>query len=264
MKEFLGMGGYQRVPEGFLSWQHLLFVGSLLALMFVLSIWLGKRNRSLTDKQKNRPLIYAAFLIDGIELLKIVGFCYRDYSFEPILRCLPLFLCSIPLIAIPLAAFTKGSVREASLDFVGIFGILGAVFGNIGAAQNYNAYPVLSIDNVCSGLTHTISGFASLYILISGLGKMKKKNIGITFGILFGFCIAAYIANVTIPYNYMFLMAGDGTPYDILYNLVGGSKVFYPLGVVLWFVIYIVLLCWLQYLVSRKKEAARELETANV
>jgi len=235
-----------------------------LALMFVLSIWLGKRNRSLTDKQKNRPLIYAAFLIDGIELLKIVGFCYRDYSFEPILRCLPLFLCSIPLIAIPLAAFTKGSVREASLDFVGIFGILGAVFGNIGAAQNYNAYPVLSIDNVCSGLTHTISGFASLYILISGLGKMKKKNIGITFGILFGFCIAAYIANVTIPYNYMFLMAGDGTPYDILYNLVGGSKVFYPLGVVLLFVIYIVLFYWLHYLVSRKKEAARELETANV
>ena len=264
MKEFLGMGGYQRVPEGFLSWQHLLFVGSLLALMFVLSIWLGKRNRSLTDKQKNQPLIYAAFLIDGIELLKIVGFCYRDYSFEPILRCLPLFLCSIPLIAIPLAAFTKGSVREASLDFVGIFGILGAVFGNIGAAQNYNAYPVLSIDNVCSGLTHTISGFASLYILISGLGKMKKKNIGITFGILFGFCIAAYIANVTIPYNYMFLMAGDGTPYDILYNLVGGSKVFYPLGVVLLFVIYIVLFYWLHYLVSRKKEAARELETANV
>jgi len=49
-----------------------------------------------------------------------------------------------------------------------------------------------------------------------------------------------------------------------LYNLVGGSKVFYPLGVVLLFVIYIVLFYWLHYLVSRKKEAARELETANV
>jgi uncharacterized membrane protein YwaF len=147
---------------------------------------------------------------------------------------------------------------------VGIFGILGAIFGNIGAAQNYGAYPVMSLDNVCSGLTHTISGFASLYILISGLGKMKKKNIGITFGILFGFCIAAYIANVTIPYNYMFLMAGDGTPYDILYNLVGGSKVFYPLGVVLLFVLYIIVFYWVHYLACRKKEAAKEPETANV
>ena len=263
MKEFLGMGGYQRVPEGFLSWQHLLFVGSLLALMFFLSIYLGKRNRALTDKQKNRPLIYAAFLIDGIEVLKIIGFCVRDLSFQPILHCLPLFLCSIQLIAIPLAAFSKGHIREAALDFVGIFGILGAIFGNIGAAQNYGAYPVMSLDNVCSGLTHTISGFASLYILISGLGKMKKKNIGITFGILFGFCIAAYVANVTIPYNYMFLMAGDGTPYDILYNLVGGSKVLYPLGVVLLFVIYIVLFYWLFHVFAHRKDQAKSLETAN-
>ena len=263
MKEFLGMGGYQRVPEGFLSWQHLLFIGILLGLMFVLAIYLGKRNRALTEKQKNRPLIWSAILINGIELLKIVGFCVRDLSFAPILHCLPLFLCSIQLIAIPLAAFSKDRIREAALDFVGIFGILGAIFGNIGAAQNYGAYPVMSLDNVCSGLTHTISGFASLYILISGLGKMKKKNIGITFGILFGFCIAAYIANVTIPYNYMFLMAGDGTPYDILYNLVGGSKVLYPLGVVLLFVIYIVLFYWLFHVFARRKDQAKSLETAN-
>ncbi len=263
MKEFLGVGSYTRTPEGFLSWQHLLFIGILLGLMCVLSIWLGKRNRALNNKQKNRPLIYAAFLIDGIELLKIIGFCYRDNSFEPILHCLPLFLCSIQLIAIPLAAFSKGRVREASLDFVGIFGILGAVFGNIGAAQNYNAYPVLSIDNVCSGLTHTISGFASLYILIAGLCKMEKKNIGYTFGILFGFCAAAYIANITIDYNYMFLMAGDGTPYDILYNLVNGSKVLYPLGVVLLFVLYIVLFYWLFHVFERKKNQAKTLETAN-
>lgn len=264
MKEFIGMGGYQRVPEGFLSWQHLLFIGILLGSMLVLSIYLGKRNRALTDKQKNRPLIYAALLIDGIEVLKIIGFCVRDLSFQPILHCLPLFLCSIQLIAIPLAAFSKGHIREAALDFVGIFGILGAIFGNIGAAQNYGAYPVMSLDNVASGLTHTISGFASLYVLITGLAQMKKKNIGITFGILFFFCIAAYLVNIAIDYNYMFLMAGDGTPYDIVYNFVNGSKVLYPLGVVLLFVIYIVLFYWIHYLVSRKKEAARELETANV
>ena len=42
---------------------------------------------------------------------------------------LPLFLCSIQLIAIPMAAFCKGRVKEACLDFVLTFGILGAVFG---------------------------------------------------------------------------------------------------------------------------------------
>lgn len=261
MKEFFGIGGYQRTPEGFLSWQHLLFVGGLLVLMFVLSFWLGKRNRTISPKRQNRPLIYSAFLIDGIELIKIVGFCVRDGSLEPISRCLPLFLCSISLIAIPLAAFSKGVIREASLDFVGIFGILGAVFGTIGAAQNYGAYPVMSLDNVASGLTHTISGFASLYILITGMGKLEKKNIGTTFGILFFFCIVAYIANITIDYNYMFLMAGDGTPYDILYNLVNGSKVLYPLGVVMLFVLYIIVFYGLHHMFARKKE--KELQSVN-
>ena len=80
MKEFFGIGGYQRTPEGFLSWQHLLFVGGLLVLMFVLSIWLGKRNRTISPERQNRPLIYSAFLIDGIELIKIIGFCVRDGS----------------------------------------------------------------------------------------------------------------------------------------------------------------------------------------
>lgn len=253
MKEFLGIGGYTRPAEGFLSWQHLLFVGILLGAMVLLAVWLGKRNRLASSVQKNRVLIGTAILIDSLEIFKIVMLCYRDGSAEPILRTLPLFLCSIQLIAIPLAAFSKGRVREASLDFVCIFGILGAVLGTIGAGQNYNAYPVFSLDNVVSGLTHTISGFASLYIMIAGLASMKKENIGITFGILLTFCVAAYIANVTIPYNYMFLMAGDGTPYDILYNLVGGHKVFYPVSVVALFLVYIGIYYWVFYMLSRKK-----------
>ena len=252
MREFFGIGGYTRSAEGFLSWQHLVSVGIMLGLMVVLSVLLGKRNRLASEEQKNLPLIVAALLIDGLELFKIVLLCFRSGSAEPILYNLPLFLCSIQLIALPLAAFTKGRLREAAVDFVCIFGILGAVFGTIGAGQNYNAYPVLSFDNVVSGITHSISGFASLYILIAGLASMKKRNIGITFGILSGFCVAAYIANITIPYNYMFLMAGDGTPYDILYFLVNGNKILYPLSVVLLFLIYIALFYRIFYVVAKK------------
>lgn len=255
MKEFFGIGGYRRPAEGFLSWQHLLFVGLLLTAMVILAIFFGKRNRLGTDAQKNRVLVWAALLIDGFELFKIALLCYRSGSAEPILRNLPLFLCSIQLIAIPLAAFTKGRLKEAALDFVCIFGILGAVFGTIGAGQNYNAYPVLSFDNVVSGVTHGISGFASLYIMITGFTAMKKQNIGITIAILLTVCVLAYIANVTIPYNYMFLMAGDGTPYDIFYNLVNGNRVLYPLLVVGLFFLYIAVFYWVFFLVTAKRKA---------
>ena len=113
-----------------------------------------------------------------------------------------------------------------------------AIVGTYGAGQNYSAYPVLSLDNVVSGITHCISGFASLYIAISGMTSMKLNNLWITYTILFAFCVLAYDANILIPYNYMFLMRGDGTPYDIFYNMVGGSPVFYPIIVILLFVIY--------------------------
>lgn len=250
--EFFGFDGFAREAEGFMSWQHLTFVTSLAAVMIVLAILLGRRNRFADDKKKNAVLIAAALLIDGFELCKIVTNCIDDPTSWRMM--LPLFLCSIQLITLPLAAFTKGRLKEASLDFVAIFGILGALLGTYGAAQNYNAYPVLCFTNVVSGITHTIAGFASLYILISGMASMKKRNIGITFGILFGFCVAAHIANVTLDYNYMFLMQGDGTPYDILYNLVGGHPVFYPLGVVVLFLVYIVGYYAVYYLCTKNKK----------
>lgn len=253
MREFFGFGGYQRAAEGFMSWQHLTFVTSLVVVMVILAVVLGKRNRHSSEQVKNRALIWAAILIDGFELFKIVLLCFRCSDPWDWLYNLPLFLCSIQLITIPLAAFSKGRIREAGLDFVMIFGILGALLGTYGAGQNYGTYPVLSFDNVVSGITHCISGFASLYIMFSGLANVKKNNIPITFAILFFFCIAAYAANVALDYNYMFLMRGDGTPYDVLFNLVKGHKVFYPLGVVGLFLLYIGAFYGIYFLTSKKK-----------
>ncbi len=252
MKEFFGIGGYQRTPEGAFSWQHLLFVTLLMVAMVVLAVFWGKRNKNKSPRQKNTVLIWSAILIDGFELMKIIISCVDDPSAWTAM--LPLFLCSIQLIAIPLAAFSTGRVREAALDFVSVFGLLGAVLGTFGATQNYNAYPVLSFTNMVSGITHSISGFAALYIMISGMASMKHKNIWITFAILLTFCVAAYVANILVDYNYMFLMSGDGTPYDILFNLVGGHKVLYPLSVVALFLVYICLFYGVWHLAENKKK----------
>lgn len=239
MREFFGFGGYTRPIEGYFSWQHLLFVTCFIIAMTVSAVLLGLANRRKDDKTKNKVLIWAAILIDSFELFKIVLVSIRSADPTSWLYDLPLFLCSIQLITIPLAAFSKGRVKEAALDFVFIFGLLGAVLGTYLAGNNYGSYPVVCFDNTVSAITHCISGFASLYIVISGMHSMKKRNVPITFAILLGFCIAAYCANVILPYNYMFLMRGDGTPYDILYNLTNGNQVLYPILVVTLFLLYI-------------------------
>lgn len=257
IKEFFGIGGYQREPEGYMSWQHLTFVSTLMVIMIACAILLGISAKKKGAPFNNRVLIISAFLIDGFELIKIFIGCYEAGGIQGLRTMLPLFLCSIQLITIPLAAFSKGRIKEAALDFVFIFGILGAVLGTYGAGQNYNAYPVLSFTNVVSGITHSISGFASLYIVISGMASMKRKNIWITFSIMFGFAVAALIANLTLDYNYMFLMRGDGTPYDIFYNLVGGNPILYPIIVVALFIVYILAFYFTYFLIQNRRHAKK-------
>lgn len=261
MREFFGLSldengeyTYLREAEGAWGWQHLTFVSFVILAMIGIAIFVGLKNKNKNYQKKNFVLIVCAILIDGFEIVKIIIECIRAQSISHLAQLLPLFLCSIQLIAIPMAAFCRGRIKEACLDFVLTFGILGAVFGTIGAAQNYGTYPVFSMDNVFSAITHSISGFASLYIAISGMISLKKKNLYITLGILGGFSVIAYIANIFLGTNYMFLMRDDGTPYFIFYNMVGGSPVLYPLVVVGVFVLYVVGYYHVYHLIKRKKE----------
>ena len=256
MKEFFGFGGYERAAEGYFSWQHLLFVSFLNASMILCAVLLSRRNKRAATTDHRRVLAASAILADALEVFKIVLLCIRHENPLHWLYELPLFMCSILLIAMPLAAFTRGRLQEASVDFVAIFGLLGAVFGTYFAGNNYGSYPVISFDNVVSGLTHAISGFASLYILLSGMATLQKRNIPVTFGIMGGFCLAAYIVNHLVDYNYMFLMRGDGTPYDILYNLTGGSPVWYPLGVIGLFFAYIAVFYAALPLIRKHRQSA--------
>ena len=78
MKEFFGFGGYAREAEGYLSWQHLLFVTLLVTAAVLLAAVLGRRNRPLPLARRNRVLIVSAICIDALELFKIVLLCFRS------------------------------------------------------------------------------------------------------------------------------------------------------------------------------------------
>lgn len=259
--EFLGIGGYQREAEGFFSWQHLTFVGALTVLMVVLAVFFGRRHRTAGEKVQNRFLLWCAVIIDGLELFKAVVYCATDEN--PAFRALyflPLFLCTMQMITIPLAACTRGRVREACLDFIFLFGLLGAVLGLYAGANVYGSFPILSLDAVVSAVTHAGIGMVSLYIPIARLAGMKKQNVPIVVGILLVFCALAYGTNRLIavlgdgtPYNYMFLMQGDGTPYDLVYNFVGGNAVLYPLCVIFLFLVFLAAFYGIYYATTKQK-----------
>lgn len=56
MREFFGLevenGGYLREPEGYFSWQHLVFVTLICLTAILLGVLLGKRRRNRSDREE--------------------------------------------------------------------------------------------------------------------------------------------------------------------------------------------------------------------
>ena len=266
IKEFFGWWNwpngvdYQRDPAGSYSCQHMLFVSSLVAIMIACAVVIGLLYRNKDYRKKDRVLQVTAIVLVTVEIFKIVILFCRVPNPDTLLHNLPLFLCNIQSIAIPVAAFAKGRVKNAALDFVLIFGILGALAGTYGAAQNYGSYPTICFDNTVSGLTHVIPGFCSLYIAISGMTSMKRRNLPITFAIMFFFCDIAAIVNELIDFNYMFLKQGDGTPYDLVYNAFKGNPILYSRGVIGLFVVYILVFYAVYFLIKSAINKKKELQ----
>ena len=254
---FFGYEPDPREAEGWFSPQHLIFVSVMLLITVLIAVLVGRPRRKLDRAAQIRPLKVAAIAILSLETLKAVILCTRGRGIAELRGILPLFLCSVMLFALPLAAFTKGRVQEAALDFSLCFGPLCAAAGTYLAGNIFQS-PILSFDVLVSVTTHCISGFAGVYIGVTHLAAMERKNMPATGLILLVFelmALAVDIIQLPTPYqsNYMFLMTPDGTPFTILESVAGGTGAVYTLLVALVYFAYLLLFELIYVLLTRRK-----------
>ncbi|MCQ2556268.1 MAG: YwaF family protein [Clostridia bacterium] len=264
-----------RESEPFLGWQHLLTVAIFLGVAIFLAIYFGRKYRHSEKNKKLKVLKVAAILMISLEVIKIVVISIRNKDALSILSMLPLFLCSMHLFSIPLAAFAKGKVQDAALTFLYIFGIVSCLGGTVLASNYFGSSPILSFDLLISVTTHTISGFASLYTIIVNLVEIKKGNILGCAIVLLAFELLAFGANQANAYinetmgkcyesNYMFLSRSAGTPFEICNTIVGGNQVLYTLFIALIYFAWMGLFLGGYYIVkaicnsAKKRKAAKE------
>jgi uncharacterized membrane protein YwaF len=159
---------------------------------------------------------------------------------------------------------TKGKFQQAMADMIFVLGMVGAITGTILATEfNYNA--AFSFFPLTCVFTHCVSGFACLYIGCANLFTMDKKTWLINTAILIVFSGCAWIGEIYLPADYMFLKSPDGTPFTILWNWFNGSKIFYPLSVIFVQLIFLALFYGavnlIRFIVARKKQKVAVAET---
>lgn len=252
---YFGFGEDLYEAEGWFSWQHIVFVTVAIAIASLLAIFFARKNHNKDRKTQLKVLKVAAITMLTAETIKIVLVCFRWHDVWAFRTVLPLFLCSILLISLPLAAFAKGKVQNAALDFTQIFGYLACAAGTY-LAGNIFASPILSFHVNVSVFTHCISGFVALYITLTKLAKMRTKDLWIVCLILLTFELFALGTNILqleTPYesNYMFLTHPAGTPFSILMTIACNIKPVYTVLVMAIYYAYMVLFVGGYHLVTR-------------
>ena len=202
-----------RTGDPLFSWPHLLSVTVTLGIFMFLAIWLGKKFKG-NDKNQRIALGIAGILIVLIQVAKMFWVCQGSTDiWKTLVGNAPLYLCDMAIFILPLTAITFGRFRDWCLDFISIWGILMGFFGTYFAGNIYPAHAAISFGALNSLFNHALSLFGGVFIFVSGLNKMEKRNIPFTVGILVVFMTTALVIDYVDTHNFMFFFHGDGTPF---------------------------------------------------
>ena len=204
-----------RTGDALFSWPHLLSVTLSLAVFLALAIFLGKKFKN-NPKAQTIVLICAGVAILSVQLFKIVYLAWGTTNlWDTLIGNAPLYLCDMAIFIIPLAAVTRGRFRDCCMDFIAIWGLLMGFFGTYLAGNIYPAHAAISHGALNSLALHVISAFAAMFIFVTKLNKMEKRNIPFVIGILLVFMTTALIIDYVDNHNFMFFFHGDGTPFTL-------------------------------------------------
>lgn len=248
-----------RTPEGLFSFWHIFSVTVALAIFFFLAIFLAKRFKD-NPKRQNITLLISGIAIIAVQVAKIafLAATSTDTFWNVLIGNAPLYLCDMMIFLVLICALVRGRVKDVLYDFIAIWGLLMGTMGTYTAGNIYGSHCVISWSAINSLLNHCLSAFASLFIWVSRLNKMEKRNIPFTIGVLVVYMTVALVIDYVDNHNFMFFFHGDGTPFTLFYDLVQGNKVLYQIEIYIlqcgYMGLFYVVYYWIVKLIAKNKE----------
>lgn len=184
----------------YMSWKQFLVTGILLVIIIALAILL----RKVDHKKIKIYLIVMSILMPITEAIKIHYCAVIEHAVgNPFSYAgdLPLYTCSIFMIALPLAAFFKGRYKDVGLSFLTTIGIA-AGFSNFVCLNILKGWPIVHYLSFNSIFFHAMMIFTGLWLLTSGYVELKPINIHNAMLLIFIF--SAFAIPVTYEQFYKF------------------------------------------------------------
>lgn len=188
----------------------------LLLLVLALSLLLHWTKHS--SAKTRRKLLYAAgILVPALELSHSVWMYFTGTT--RIVQLLPLHLCGLQSLFIPLSIFTPFTCFK---DFMFATSLLGGIFGTVFPAGIAGYYPLLSFQTIQTFLLHGLLIYVPLALIVSGAHRPSPHRFPRVLCIfLFVVFVVGYI-DFHFGENYMFLYgAPSGTPLVWVFDTFG-------------------------------------------
>ena len=169
------------------------------------------------QKQAKRIIRVAAVAVPVLELSHTVWLYLC--GFTDFIKLLPLHLCAMQSIFIPLAVFTRKTYFK---EFVYATAVLGGALGILFPAGVAECYPVWHYQTIQTAVLHGLLIFVPLALIFSGEFRPELRNFSKV--LLIFLCVALVAAAVDFGFgeNYMFLrQAPEGTPLVWIYDTFG-------------------------------------------
>lgn len=196
--------------QDFFGTTHIIAMVVLTALIVVMLVVFRKASKKSIDAY----LKILSIIIPISEVVKIVWESYWDIKTGAGFNAtglLPLYTCSMFIYMLPLAAWTKGKVKDCAVAWLGTIGVFGGLT-NFYLTQILNSYPFWTFATFMSLFFHFMMVFTGLLLVVSKYKEFNFKDAIRAWIPLAIFSVIVIPVCYILKADYMLYYYGNGAP----------------------------------------------------
>lgn len=200
MEQILVTNKFFNLPETGSLWTAGHIVQIVLMVALLVSCWFLFRKKASWQN----AVYWILFAVAFVTTANMLGFSIVTGIYNPEWY-MPFHICNLFLFVIFLMAVFKGKVRSFLSDYAFYFGILGCVFAIVLPATTQLYFPAFHIISFNTWVYHLVIGTLSVYMLSSGVYKIRFSNLWRMLAVFIPLIITAFIFNSLWDTNFCFM-----------------------------------------------------------